>query len=65
MFGCSRSGELSPSEAADCWWTPGLSPGMVDANIQPLSIQDRLCVVKNHTLHEVDLFTQNTADLKE
>jgi hypothetical protein len=26
---------------------------------------DRLCVVKSHILHEVTLFTQNTADLKE
>ena len=34
-----------------------------NANTQPLTTHDRLCVVMNHTLQEVPVCTQNTADL--
>jgi hypothetical protein len=36
---------------------------MQDLYLRRRYIQDRPCVVKNHTLHEVTLLTQNTADL--
>jgi hypothetical protein len=31
---------------------------------RPICTQDRLCVAKSNILHEVNLFAQNTADLK-